>query len=288
VWIAVNPWLWRKEGWTGLVRTSRETMLSNETNHFSNRLPGIGEKLDMLDGHWMNGTELALIIALCVWGIARMPARRRGMPAALLAGSLPVFFYYLFFINKAWAHYYLPIFIMLPLALALCLPSLPLARMTNLLRHPRIADSATLTAGVLALLLAFVTPAARFLNAFPEEHLLREQASRLEHEIAPFMGRMGEADFIFLPEGRPLRYYLLGLEPYQVQYLGHFQAGPELARARMVVVPTNLSPGSAESRAIVDWLERVKRGQTAFLVCPDIKSSLVLCRKDLLEPERGT
>ena len=118
IFLVSNPFVLHPMGWRAFIGSLTENLRSNATNHGATATVTIADKIvTPVASHFLSPFFLLALLSaalFAVWAYRR--ERRQAAEAALAVAFLLNLGYLLFFVNKAWHHYYLPVFMVgLPL-----------------------------------------------------------------------------------------------------------------------------------------------------------------------------
>lgn len=113
IFILANPYIIHPMGWTAFSSAFLSNMKSNATNHGSTEVVSLITKINEAAGnYYLNIIFLFIFLLGTIWLTWRyLKASDRNIFALVAINFLINFAYLLFFVNKAWQIYYLPVFI---------------------------------------------------------------------------------------------------------------------------------------------------------------------------------
>jgi hypothetical protein len=112
VFILTNPFILHPVGWKLFSGSFINNMKSNATNHGSAALVTLTDKITFAVGeYYMNGIFLFILISATAWlSVKYLQFEKKSIFSIVAINFLINFGYLLFFVNKAWQMYYLPVF----------------------------------------------------------------------------------------------------------------------------------------------------------------------------------
>lgn len=120
VFVLLNPFLIEEWGRDAFVNSFFRNMESNKTNHGSYIIPDLDAKLRMLSTYYF---PTAVWLFMMGWGLVGAflvgSSKKKRDILAIILCAIIVMLYLLTNVNKAWSHYYLTLFSILPIGFML-------------------------------------------------------------------------------------------------------------------------------------------------------------------------
>jgi hypothetical protein len=114
VFVVLNPYLLHPQGPKLFFDSFTKDLVSNKNNYWSAHIPTLAEKLDAYAGAYLSIGIMLIILVLALIFVYRNIKNLRANyeKFAFIISWVIMATYYMAFVNKTWAHYYLPIAVM--------------------------------------------------------------------------------------------------------------------------------------------------------------------------------
>jgi hypothetical protein len=126
VFLALNPYLLHPKGFPLFAESFAKDMASNKDNNGAGYIPTFNDKVNVFAAAYLSQWIVALVALLSLWFavFSLKNFKEQYEKLSFILTTAVVIAYYIFMVNKAWPHYYLPIPFMILLLVAFVLPAL--------------------------------------------------------------------------------------------------------------------------------------------------------------------
>ena len=210
IFLIANPYILHPMGWRAFSTSFVQNMLSNATNHGNSGVVSVSEKIsEAITSYYCNILFVFLLLVATTWLVTRYRTdRERSIFIMLAANFLVNIAYLLFFVNKAWQVYYLPVITTGLLVTLAFIRHIPPKRLTVYLLCALLIQIVSFNTTYITTLTMSRDKAAApdFITYSPQEQLVLQNF--IHHTLA---GRVPPTAIVLISAYTPFQFEAVGL-----------------------------------------------------------------------------